>query len=307
MSWFQFGLTASVTTDVQEFTFRQPVFQGKRAAIAQAAYEAGFDCSKPDKLLHLVDAVATANNKFGYPDRWDGPAAFQSTIYPDHWTPAHASRKAQVSSFGKYEEFDRHPAVPAFAASAADIVRNLKSQSKHASGSNRQPLGKRSEASINSTNKRLSAPLADKPAKRFKTEVSGSFTYITTSTTHVTSIEQTNARLPACPASSNTRRPVNRKLRRPSSNPYQPNAITRGTETLLRRVAAKIKTNVLSINAHRDALRDRWDVDHHLKLHTVTDYLRAVNEYFNESERALDAAVQLVENYILPLYILEAS
>ncbi|KAL8775576.1 MAG: hypothetical protein Q9209_000072 [Squamulea sp. 1 TL-2023] len=307
MTWFQFGVTAGVTVDVQQFTFRQPVFQGKRAAIAQAAYEAGFDCSKPDKLLHLVDAVATANNKFGYPDRWDGPAAFQSTIYPDHWTPAHASRKAQASGFNKYEEYDRHPAVPAFAAPAADIVRNLKTQSKHASGSNRQPLGERSEASINSMNKRLSAPLPDKPTKRFKTEVSGSFTYITTSSTHVTSIGQINPQLPARPMSSNTRRPLHRNIRRPGLTPHQPNAITQGTEALLKRVAAKIKTNVLSINAHRDGLRDRWDVDHHLKLNTITDYFRAVNEYFNESEKALDAAVQVVEKYIVPLYILEAS
>ncbi|KAL8659771.1 MAG: hypothetical protein Q9226_000267 [Calogaya cf. arnoldii] len=281
---------------------KEPVIIGKKAAIAQAAHEAGFDCSDPDKLVHLIDAVVLANNKFGYPDRWDGPAAFQSTLYPDHWTAAHASRKEQLSSFNNYEDVDRHPAVPAFAASAADILKDLKTRAKNASGSNREPLGERSAASIN---KRPSAaPLPDKPAKRFKTEVTGSFTYVSTSTTHV---NHTGHRLPPRPNVSRPLRPGSRIIRRPGIIPRQPDAITLGTEHLLKRVAARIKTNVLSVNNNRDALRDRWDVDHHLKLNSITDYLRIVNDYFNKSEQALDAAVQVLERYILELYIAEAS
>ena len=100
----------------------EPVITGKRAAIAQAAHQAGFDCSDPQKLLRLIDAVVLASNKFGYPDRWDGPAAFQSTIYPDTWTPAHAARKDKVTA---YEDEVRAPVVPAYAPSAASILRNL--------------------------------------------------------------------------------------------------------------------------------------------------------------------------------------
>ncbi|KAL8835157.1 MAG: hypothetical protein Q9176_007076 [Flavoplaca citrina] len=304
MSWFQFGVTTEVTTDVKQFTFSQPVITGKRAAIAQAAFEAGFDCSNPDKLVHLLDAVVHANNRFGYPDLWDGPAAFQSTLYPDHWTSAHATRKEQSSNFKDYEDVNRHPAVPAFAASAADILRDLKAQSKHASGSNRHPLGERSAASLN---KRPSAPLPDKPAKRFKTEVTGSFTYVSTSTTHVMNARHAGNRLPNRPTTSRPSRPTSRIVRRPGVIPRQPDAITLGTEDLLKRVAAKIKTNILSVNNHRDALRDRWDIDHHLKLHSITDYLRTVNDYFTQSEQALDAAVRVLERYILELYIAEAS
>ncbi|KAI4279098.1 MAG: hypothetical protein LQ337_000521 [Flavoplaca oasis] len=307
MSWFQFGVTTEVTTDVKQFTFSQPVITGKRAAIAQAAFEAGFDCSNPDKLVHLLDAVVRANNRFGYPDLWDGPAAFQSTLYPDHWTSAHATRKEQSSNFKDYEDVDRHPAVPAFAASAADILRDLKAQSKHTSGSNREPLGERSAASLN---KRPSVPLPDKPAKRFKTEVTGSFTYVSTSTTHVTNVRHINNRPQTRPTASRSLRPLrpaSRIIRRPGTVPRQSDGITLGTEDLLKRVAAKLKTNILSVNSHRDALRDRWDIDHHLKLHSITDYLRTVNDYFTQSEQALDAAVRVLEHYILELYIAEAS
>ena len=105
----------------------------------------------------------------------------------------------------------------------------------------------------------------------------------------------------------NALRPTSRATPLPDALNWQPNAISGGTEALLRRIAAKIKINIISINNHRDALRDRWDVDHKLKLNTITDCLRAVNDYFNQSEKALDAAIQLVERHILELYLVEAS
>ncbi|KAI4182944.1 MAG: hypothetical protein LQ346_006433, partial [Caloplaca aetnensis] len=79
MDRFEFGVTTDAS-NVRDFTFRQPIITGKRAAIARAAHEAGFDCSNPSKLLHLIDAVVLANNQFNYPDRWDGPAAFRSSV-----------------------------------------------------------------------------------------------------------------------------------------------------------------------------------------------------------------------------------
>ncbi|KAL8673645.1 MAG: hypothetical protein Q9168_001951 [Polycauliona sp. 1 TL-2023] len=300
MSWFQFGVTtADVTATVQQFTFSR-----KRAAIAQAAFEAGFDCSDPDKLVHLLDAVVLANNRFGYPDRWDGPAAFQSTLYPDQWTSAHATRKKQTVNSKDYQDVEKYPAVPAFASSAVEILKDLKTRTKFASGSNREPLGERSAASLN---KRPSAPMQDKPAKRVKTEVTGSFTYVSNPTTHITRVKLTNPRAFSTQNISRTLRPTSRIIRQPGTIPRQPHTITADTEDLLKRVAAKIKTNVLSVNNHRDALRDRWDVDQHLKLHSITDNLRSVNDYFTQSEQALDAAVRVLERSILELYIVEAS
>ncbi|KAL8856052.1 MAG: hypothetical protein Q9178_007308 [Gyalolechia marmorata] len=326
MEWFQFGVTTDINTDVQRFNFRrkprsrcfhlqkaqessppltEPVITGKRASIAQAAYEAGFDCSDPDKLLHLIDAVVLAENKSGYPDRWDGPAAFRSTLYPDHWTSAHASRKEHANGLNAYGDLHRHPTVPAFAASAAEIARSLTAQPKHASGSNRQPLGERGDASLN---KRPAAPLPQQPAKRSKTEVSGSFTYVsTTTTTHVSGLPKSTRRRPRRTAAINALRPESRASPLPAALNRQRDARSAGTEALLKRVAAKIKINVISINNHRDALRDRWDVDHQLRLNTITDCLRDVNDYFNQSEKALDAAIQLIERHILELYLVEAS
>ncbi|KAL8996078.1 MAG: hypothetical protein Q9169_004317 [Polycauliona sp. 2 TL-2023] len=302
MSWFQFGVTTDSATSVQQFTFTQPVITGKRAAIAQAAFEAGFDCSDPDKLVHLLDAVVHANNRFGYPDRWDGPGAFQSTLYPDQWTAAHATRQKRSGDARNYDDVERYPTVPAFAASAADILKDLKTRTKHTSGSNREPLGERS---ANSLNKRPSAPLPDKPAKRVKTEVTGSFAYVPNPATQNTRARLTGHRVPPRPNAAF--RPMSRITRPLGTIPCQPDAVSVGTEALLKRVAAKIKMNVLSVNSHRDALRDRWDVDQHLKLHSITDYLRSVNDHFTQSEKALDAAVQVLERYILELYIAEAS
>ncbi|KAL8734326.1 MAG: hypothetical protein Q9166_001524 [cf. Caloplaca sp. 2 TL-2023] len=277
----------------------EPVITGKRASIAQAAFEAGFDCSNPDNLLHLIDAVILANNKFNYPDVWDGPAAFQSSIYPDSWTAAHASRISRVSA---YEDFEKHPSVPPFGASAADIIRGLVTKSHHASGQNRYPLSERGDASVN---KRPAAHLPGNPAKRFKSEVTSSQSHITTSQTYAKSQRHKLHLLRARSNVSNVPKPIASKnpkaqgVRQRAAQTYQAEAVDAGTDALLKKVATHLKANILSINNDRDALRARWEVDQRLRLTSITDYLKALNGYFTHSEEATMAATELVEHYIM--------
>ncbi|KAL9599415.1 MAG: hypothetical protein Q9219_003852 [cf. Caloplaca sp. 3 TL-2023] len=292
------------------FTFRQPVITGKRAAIARAAYEAGFDCSYPSRLLHLIDAVVLAENKFGYPDRWDGRAAFQSTIYPDTWTAAHASRKEKVTA---YDDDSRAPSVPAFVVSATDIVRNLtNSRSRrgrkgatnysarpapshtYARGANLQPLGERS------TNKRTaSSQLPENESfKRPKTEG------IATPVIDLTMEENT-------PLAHRTRSKVSGHQKSTTNRPYRPNeqqraaavyqaeAVAAGTGELLHGIITRLKTTLLSIDADRDALRERWEVDRRLQLLTITDHLKMLNGCFEKVEKGLKDSLDLIEGSIL--------
>ncbi|KAL8682001.1 MAG: hypothetical protein Q9224_006810, partial [Gallowayella concinna] len=300
-----FGVTTEAAPDAQQFTFRQPIITGKRAAIARAAYDAGFDCSDPNKLLHLLDAVVLAKNKFGYPDKWDGPAAFQSTLYPDTWTSAHASRKEHVSKTNTYEDFERHPAVPAFGASATDIIRNLGAQQKYTSGSKRQPLGELRESW---SNKRpAAAPLPGKPAKRFRTEVSSSLHSATTSHTLTIHQDEPEHRLPARPrtAAKVSRLATdrvsggNQRHGQRAARTHQAETVAAGTHTLLAKVASKLRAKVQSLNWDRESLRARWEVDQRLQLISITDYLKGVNEHFNRAEEALEAASTLIEHYIM--------
>ncbi|KAL8808718.1 MAG: hypothetical protein Q9223_006447 [Gallowayella weberi] len=305
MSWFQFGVTTEAAPHVFRFSFRQPIITGKRAAIAQAAHDAGFDCSDPHKLLHLLDAVVLANNTFGYRDTWDGPVAFQSTLYPDSWTSAHASRKEDVSKMNMYKEFERHPAVPAFGPSAAEIIRELTAQQKHTtSGSNRQPLSERSGSSLNKRS--AAAPLPGKPAKRIKREVSSSLHSVTTS--HAFTVYQDGHEHHAPPrpttatkvsrlATSKAQRKQN-YLRRAAHSP-QTEAVAVGTAALLATITSKLRAKVQSLNSDRDSLRVRWEIDQRLQLTSVTDYLKGLNEYFNQAEGAMNAAASLIERYII--------
>lgn len=310
MSYFQFGVTTG-DAGGHEFTFRHPLIQGKRAAIAQAAYEAGFDCSNPSKLLHLIDAVVMANNKFGYPDRWDGPAAFQSTIYPDSWTPAHAARKEQITSSMPYDEVAKVPTVPAFAVSALDIIRNLTGKAKpskkrnsrqtswseprqlQTTGANLEPIGQKT------INKRLAAVQLpeDQSFKRPKFEN-------TSSQTNPIDLEQDENR----PIQSNVSRHMtttkNNGVHRPNvqqraAQAYQADAVATGTGELLKNVVTRLKASVMSINADREALRERWEVDKRLQLLTITDHLKDLSDCFGRAEEGLWASVEVIQRFIM--------
>lgn len=282
----------------------EPLIQGRRAAIAQAAYEAGFDCSNPSKLLHLIDAVVMANNKYGYPDRWDGPAAFQSTIYPDTWTAAHAARKEQKTSSIPYDDAAKMPMVPAFAVSAIDIIRNLKPTKKEnnrqltrlvprglqTTEANLEPLGGRV---INKRVATVQLP-ENQSFKRPKLEDTSSQLDLTQDDNHPTpsnvSRHMTTAKKYGLNRSNAQQR---------AADAHQADAVAAGTGELLKKVVTRLKTSVMSINADREALRMRWEVDKRLQLLVITDHLKDLSDCFTRAEEGLSASVEVIQRFIM--------
>ncbi|KAL8927812.1 MAG: hypothetical protein Q9208_002228 [Pyrenodesmia sp. 3 TL-2023] len=303
MDFFQFGVTTDAS-NTREFTFRQPAITGKRAAIAQAAHEAGFDCSNPSKLLHLIDAVVMANNQFGYPDRWDGPAAFQSSVYPDSWTPAHAARKEKRQRNQlSYDDEAKLASVPAFAVSARDIVRTLnrsvQTNTKGPTGAKLAPLGERA---LNKRTATRQLP-EDQSFKRPKVETS-------LSQGHLVDLTQ-DENLPLShpyTARSNVSRTVTatrgyhmtrHAVQQRAAEAHQAEAIAAGTKILLEDTAARLKASIFNLDADREALRVRWEVDNRLQLLHITEHLKTLNDYFDQSGEGLRGSVGVIERFIM--------
>lgn len=252
-----------------------------------------------------------ANNKFGYPDRWDGPAAFQSTIYPDSWTAAHAARKEQKTSSMPYDDAAKVPTVPAFAASALDIIRNITGKAKpskkgknqqttwsqpkelQTTGANLEPIGQKA------INKRLATVQLpeNQSFKRPKVES-------TSSQPNIIDLEQDENR----PISSNVSRQMttakDNGLNRPNAQQraaqtYQADAVATGTGELLKQLVTRLKTSVMSINADREALRERWEVDKRLQLLVITDHLKDLSDCLSRAEEGLWASIEVIQRYIM--------
>ena len=151
-----------------------PELSSRDTPIAEAAAKAGFDCSNWGKLKRLIDAVRAVNAAVSYPDRWTGPAAFQSSIYPDRWSAE--STRLRKGVVRAYQDADRTVSVPAFVVPAPQILRNMNGPPRvrgtsavsfaASTGSDRIPLGPRS-------NKRTGDELIDlgsSSTKRAKTD-----------------------------------------------------------------------------------------------------------------------------------------
>ncbi|KAL8944903.1 MAG: hypothetical protein Q9216_000193, partial [Gyalolechia sp. 2 TL-2023] len=290
----------------------EPLIQGKRAAIAQAAYEAGFDCSDPSKLLHLIDAVVMANNKYGYPDQWDGAAAFQSTIYPDTWTSAHAARREQRTRSMLYDDAVKVPIVPAFAISATDIIRNLTTKPKPTKKENNRqstrpiPRGLRT---IGANPEPLGGSVVKKRAAAVQLPEIQSFKRPkledSSSQSDLIDLTQDENRRPT-PSNGSRHMTTTQKhgLSRPSAQQraavaHQADAVAAGTGELLKKVVTRLKTSVMSINADREALRVRWEVDRRLQLIVITNHLQDLSDCFTRAEEGLWASVEVIQRFIM--------
>ena len=73
----------------------------------------------------LIDAVRASIQPASYPDRWTGPAAYQSDIYPDNWR-ANRSRE-QKGVTHAYQDGTRSPSVPPFVLSAKQLIEKINS------------------------------------------------------------------------------------------------------------------------------------------------------------------------------------
>ncbi|KAL8942812.1 MAG: hypothetical protein Q9211_001241 [Gyalolechia sp. 1 TL-2023] len=248
---------------------------------------------------------------YGYPDRWDGPAAFHSTIYPDTWTPAHAARKEQKTSPMQYDDLAKAPTVPAFAPGAMEIIRNLTGKPKRTkkennkrssrpstrglrtSGANLEPLGQRV---VNKRAATVQLP-ENQSFKRLKIEDMSSQCNL---------IDLTQDQTP--PTQSNVSRHVTaaKRYRVPRPNvqqravdAHQADAVAAGTGELLKKVVTRLKTSVMGIQADREALRLRWEVDKRLQLLAITDHLKDLSDYFTRAEEGLWASVEVIQRFIM--------
>lgn len=256
-----------------------------------------------------------ANNRFGYPDYWDGPAAFQSSVYPDTWTPAHAARQEhRQRNAMSYDDEARPPTVPAFAVSATEIVRTLNKNAQNwqksknwrqTTGANREPLRERS-------NKKRTAGvqlLEDQSFKRPKVENRApAASTLGAGRIFGRSVDMIIDRgVQARAARSNVSRPVTSQgyhtnratAQRRAAKVYQADAVAAGTDELLERVVGRLNASITNLDADREALKDRWEVDKRLQVHTVTEHLKTLNECFTQSEEALRGSVEVIEQFIM--------
>ncbi|KAL9098752.1 MAG: hypothetical protein Q9163_005645 [Psora crenata] len=124
-------------------TISRYIMNSRDAPIANAAAEAGFDCSDWHKLEGLINAVKAAVFPVTYPDRYRGAASFRptlhpdkyrgaasfrSSLYPDKWRPKDLrERRGGVKS---YQDLDRPQSVPAFTKTAIQILKDVRDHTR---------------------------------------------------------------------------------------------------------------------------------------------------------------------------------
>ncbi|MCJ1453277.1 hypothetical protein MMC28_003623 [Mycoblastus sanguinarius] len=284
--------------------------------IAEAAGRAGFDCSNWSKLKGLIDALRTADTAATYPDRWTGPAAYQSDIYPDRWVVGNTTQPRGVMQ--SYRAAERHPSVPAFVISADQLIKNINALSR---GQSTNELGRNAtQISTISTdrqsNKRsgdVSMDLVSSSPKRVKTELpatlpapaqkQGSFIDLTQDEPVYLPSSQQCTRPALASISNNARGKRPPRKRRPRRKPFSPfvqeRIVERETTSMLARIASKIRASAHAIDMDRDTLRERWNVDSHLQLQHVTDHLGDLNKCFTRIEDGMRDSLEVIEGRLL--------
>ena len=246
-----------------------------------------------------------------YPDRWTGPAAFQSDIYPDHWTADRMRKTKGVSQ--AYRDGIRMPSVPAFVVSAKQLINNLDSttrapHSTHtpATGTNNVALGSRASKKRNAD----IIDLVSSSPKRAKTEPPAPATVIDLTqdddaTTKFVPTDTTR-RISSRPAltditngGAGLKPSQHRKRRKKSARfPREQNIHAESLGTLAK-IASKLRASAHALEMDREALRQRWEVDEELQLHHVTENLTELNEYFTATENGIHAALEVIETRLL--------
>lgn len=74
---------------------------------------------------------------------------------------------------------------------------------------------------------------------------------------------------------------------------YQAEAIAAGTKILLEDTAARLKASIYNLDADREALRVRWEVDNRLQLLQITEHLKTLNDCFDQSVEGLRGSVDV--------------
>ena len=240
-----------------------------------------------------------------YPDRWTGPAAYKSNIYPDHWIADRMREPKGVTD--AYRDGIRPPSVPAFVVSAKQLTKNLNSITRGQRSAGTPTTGVNSVAlGARATNKRNADDVIDlvsSSPKRAKTEqpATRSVIDLTQDDEPIPKYVPTR-RLPLRPAPSNANRgtgpkPSQKRLKRPRPRPLQD--IHGDSLGALAKIASKLRASAHALDVDRETLRQRWEVDEMLQLQHVTDDLAQLNEYFTATENDLYAALHVIETRLL--------
>ena len=249
--------------------------------IAEAAAQAGFDCSSWPKLKRLLNAIHSATAPVRYPDRWTGSGAFKSDIYPSTWVPSYRDRDRPTS--GRKENGFTHPQGsqrPSFTAGT---------------GSNRQVLGERS------TNKRIADAIAgETPSQNKRSRMDA------TAAPAIAGSNQCNAIDLTSELSAVTYQPTRLHYRNITRifntrrRVVNREKLIKGETTgIIAKIASKQRASLYALQVDRETLKNRWEVDEHLRLEHVTARLAELNQHFTMAEEALEDSLAVIEHTLL--------
>ena len=240
-----------------------------------------------------------------YPDRWTGPAAYKSNIYPDRWIADRMREPKGVTD--AYRDGVRPPSVPAFVVSAKQLINDLnpttrgqRSAGTPTTGANNVALGAREK---NKRNAGDLIDLASSSPKRAKTEQPAipSVIDLTQDDEPTTKFLPTR-RLPLRTAPNNTNRgtgPKPSQKRRKGTRPVPLRDIHAESLGALAKIASKLRASAHALDIDRETLRQCWEVDEMLQLQHVTEDLAPLYVYFSAAANDLCAALDVIETRLL--------
>jgi len=93
---------------------------------------------------------------------------------------------------------------------------------------------------------------------------------------------------------------AHRKKKKPKPQRRKGDVVHGKSTDLLHYVKQKLYSSTITIDTHRDALRQRWELDTGLQLESVTEDLGALNAAFVGVEEALGEAIAIIEDKLIP-------
>ena len=206
-----------------------------------------------------------------------------------------------------YRDVVRTPSVPAFVVSAKQIIKNIDSITRGqcsartpATSTNNVALGPR--ASI----KRPADVITLSPSspKRAKTDPPA-----TPNVIDLTQDDELTGRSTPSPPplsrpalASITNRgtgPKNSQKRRKNPHPPREQDIHRESLGILAKIASKLRASAHALEADRESLRRRWEIDEKLQLQHVTLHLADLNGFFTTAENGIHGALDVIERGLL--------
>ena len=275
----------------------------KDVPITEATAKAGFDCTNWPRLRGLIDAVRVSQAPPTYPDRWFGPAAFKSDLYPDRWRPDLMRQSKGITQ--AYRNAGTAKSVPPFAESAPQLLRNL--------GPSHQGTQRRNDMIRTAAYRVPLAPvsrnkrgretdyLAPQP-KRAKTQppsLAARVSFVQENVIDLTQDDE-NESISHFPSRHRPNRKGNGAKQR-RANRYRNDGRVTHKETMgiLAKIASKLRASAYALDVDQETLRRRWEADSRLQYQDVTDHLSELNTCFTTAEDGIKDALRVIENKLL--------